>query len=354
MSSDPPETFSTRPSRARVIGWSIALLVLIGFPVATILWMTAVPGHSHTGTLPPLDAGQQQMATNLEAHVRAIASKPHNIEHPAALEFAALHIENALIDMGYTIHRQPLGQDGSERNIEVVIDPAAPTAETLVIGAHYDSAFDAPGANDNATGTAGVIELARLLADLRGKSALRIRLVLFVDEEPPNFQTANMGSLVYAERLKRTGEPVTGMLCLETLGYYSDQPGSQHYPAPLDLLYPRTGNFVAFVGLTSSRGFVRKTVGAFRAHAQFPSIGGTVPGFVTGIDWSDHWSFEQVGIPAVMITDTAPFRYPWYHRRGDTPDKVDYAKLARVVSGLERVVRGWATVPSPAGSKAHL
>ncbi|MEO9130486.1 MAG: M28 family peptidase [Sphingomonas sp.] len=345
MSSDPTETFSTRPTGSRIFGCALALVMLVGLPVAAILWMTAVPGRSWIAPLPPLDPGQQQIATNLEAHVRAIASVPHNIEHPLALERSASYIENSLAGLGYQVHRQPLVGPDSERNIEVVIDPAKPTAQTLVIGAHYDSVFDAPGANDNATGTAGVIELARLLADLRGKSALRIRLVLFVNEEPPNFQTANMGSLVYAERLKQTREPVMGMLCLETLGYYSDAPRSQHYPAPLDLLYPGTGNFVAFVGLTSSRSFVRKTVGAFRAQAQFPSVGGTAPGFVTGIDWSDHWSFEQVGIPAVMITDTAPFRYPWYHKRGDTPEKVDYAKLARVVSGLERVVRGWAGAP---------
>ena len=342
LTSDPTESFSTRPTGSRVLGYAAALLILVGLPVAAILWMTAVPGHSWAAPLPPLDPGQQQIAANLEAHVRAIAGKPHNIEYPAALEAAAQHIEDALTETGYAVHRQPLDPDRSERNIEVVIEPARPNAQTLVIGAHYDSAFDAPGANDNATGTAGVIELARLLADLRGKSGLRIRLVLFVNEEPPNFQTANMGSLVYAERLKHTGELVIGMLCLETLGYYSDQPHSQHYPAPLDLLYPSTDNFVAFVGLTSSRSFVRKTVGAFRAQARFPSVGGSAPGFITGIDWSDHWSFEQVGIPAVMITDTAVFRYPWYHMRGDTPDKVDYAKLARVVSGLERVVRGWA------------
>jgi hypothetical protein len=353
LASEPDETISTRPSRSRVIGWTLALLILVGLPLAAILWMTAVPGHSWKAPLPPLDPGQQQIAANLEAHVRAIAGKPHNIEHPIALELAALHIEKALADMGYAVHRQPLVAESGERNIEVVIEPARANAQTLVIGAHYDSAFDAPGANDNATGTAGVIELARLLADLRGKSALRIRLVLFVNEEPPNFQTANMGSLVYVERLQQSREPVMGMLCLETLGYYTDAPRSQHYPAPLDLLYPSTGNFVAFVGLTSSRSFVRKTVGAFRAQARFPSVGGTAPGFITGIDWSDHWSFEQVGIPAVMITDTAPFRYPWYHTRGDTPDKVDYAKLARVVSGLERVVRGWAAAPLPEGSQAR-
>ena len=340
------ETIGTRPTRASVIGWSIFLLILIGVPIATVLWMTTVPGHSYSGALPALDPAQKQLAARLETHVRAIASVPHNIEHPRALEASALYIETMLAGMGYAVQRQPLEPGGSERNLEVVIEPAAPSAQTLVIGAHYDSAFDAPGANDNGTGVAGVIELARMLADLRGKSALRIRLVLFVNEEPPNFQTANMGSLIYAERLARTHEPVLGMISLETLGWYSDAPGSQHYPAPLGLLYPHTGNFVAFVGTTGSRRWVRKAVGAFRARAAFPSIGGTAPGFVTGIDWSDHWSFEQVGIPALMVTDTAPFRYPWYHERGDTPEKVDYTKVARVVSGLEAMVRGWATAPA--------
>ncbi|HEX8239577.1 MAG TPA: M28 family peptidase [Allosphingosinicella sp.] len=189
---------------------------------------------------------------------------------------------------------------------------------------------------------AAVLELARLLADLQGRSTLRIRLVLFVNEEPPWFKTDRMGSLVYARALKRSGERVAGMMSLETLGYYSDRPGSQLYPAPLGLLYPDKGDFVAFVGLVSSRAFVRKTVAAFREQAPFPSVGGTAPGFVAGIDWSDHWSFEQVGIPALMVTDTAPFRYPHYHSRADTPDKLDYDRLARVVSGLERVIRRWA------------
>ena len=200
----------------------------------------------------------------------------------------------------------------------------------------------APGANDNATGTAAVIELARSLANLRGRSSLRIRLVLFVNEEPPYFRTERMGSLVYARALKRSGEPVVGMLSLETLGFYSDRPHSQHYPSPLDMLHPDKGDFVAFVGPTSSRAFVRRTVGAFRAVAPFPSQGGTAPAFIQGIDWSDHWSFGQIGIPAVMVTDTATFRYPYYHSPSDTPDKVDYERLARVVSGLERMIRAWA------------
>jgi len=131
------------------------------------------------------------------------------------------------------------------------------------------------------------------------------------------------------------------MLSLETMGWYSDAPESQRYPFPLDWLYPSTGDFVAFVGTLSSRSFVRRAVGAFREVAQFPSVGGAAPGFLPGIDWSDHWAFEQQGFPALMVTDTAPFRYPYYHAREDTPDKLDYSRLARVVTGLEKMLRSW-------------
>jgi Zn-dependent M28 family amino/carboxypeptidase len=307
--------------------------------------MTAVPGRSHSGPLPPLAPAQVQLAERLRDHVEAVASGPHNVAHPLELEQAALHIERALASFGYAPDRQLFEADGQEvRNIEVVIepDPAARDAKTLVVGAHYDSFDDAPGANDNGTGVAGVIELARLLSDLRGRSTIRIRLALFVNEEPPYFKTELMGSLVYARRLKASGEPVLGMFSLETLGFYSEEEGSQHYPPPLGLLYPTTGNFVAFVGLISSRPFLRATVASFRTLAAFPSVGGTAPAFIPGIDWSDHWSFEQVGIPGVMITDTAPFRYPHYHTTRDRPDKVDYQRLARVVTGLEQVIRSWA------------
>ena len=328
--------------------WLIGTLALLVVAlVVGVLWMTAVPGRSHAGSLPPLKPEQVELAARLRNHVQAIASRPHNIGHPQELERAALHIESALAGMGYQVHRQPFRADGQEvRNIEVVVEPAAAIdTRTLVVGAHYDSYLHAPGANDNGTGVAGVVELARLLSDLRGRSALRIRLVLFVNEEPPYFKTEYMGSPVYARRLKESGEAVLGMFALETLGFYSDVEHSQRYPPPLGLLYPTTGNFVAFVGLISSRAFLRETVASFRALAAFPSVGGTAPGFIPGIDWSDHWSFEQVGIPALMITDTAPFRYPHYHTAADSPDKVDYDRLARVISGLEQVIRHWAGPP---------
>ena len=318
----------------------LIVAALFASPVLALLWMTAVPGRSYAGPLLPLSPAQFQLAQRLRAHVTAIASTPHNLGHPEALETAALYLEGELTGMGYAVARQPF-DDGHTRNLEIVIEPANPQAPALVIGAHYDSAFAAPGANDNGSGTAALIELARSLADLRGKAAVRIRLVLFANEEPPFFQTDRMGSLVYARRLKATGEPVSGMISLETIGWFSDKPGSQHYPFPLSLLYPNTGNFVAFVGTTSSRSWVRRVTGAFREAAPFPSVGGSAPAFVQGIDWSDPWAFEQVGIPALMITDTAPFRYPHYHSTRDTLDKVDYERLARVVTGLETMIRRW-------------
>ncbi|HEX2277918.1 MAG TPA: M28 family peptidase [Candidatus Tectomicrobia bacterium] len=326
--------------------WVLGTIVLIAaLSIGGVLWMTAVPGRSHEGPLPPLTPEQGHLASRLRAHITSIASTPHNTGYPHELEDAASYIEARLAETGYELHRQTFQADGHNvRNIEVVIEPnAIGDTKTLVIGAHYDSYFHAPGANDNATGTAGVIELARLLADLKGRSAIRIRLVLFVNEEPPYFKTELMGSLIYARRLKQSGEPILGMLSLETIGFYSDAEHSQRYPPPLGLLYPTTGNFVAFVGLTSSRAFVRRTVGSFRALTAFPSVGGTAPAIIPGIDWSDHWSFEQVGIPAVMVTDTALFRYPHYHTPADTPDKVDYESLARVVSGLELVIREWSS-----------
>lgn len=335
--------------RAIKIGILIGVLtVLVVLPVATVIWMTSVPGRSYEGPLPPLTAAQAGMAIRLRSDVTAIASVPHNISHPEALEESAVHIERTLAAMDYEVHRQTFRADGKNvRNIEVVVEPANPDASTLVIGAHYDSCGPAPGANDNGTGAAAVLELARRLAKLRGRAAIRIRLVFFVNEEPPYFKTAQMGSLVYARRLKQSGEKVIGMMSLETLGFYTDREGSQHYPTPLELLYPTRGNFVAFVGLTSSRSFVRNTVKTFRAVAPFPSEGGTAPGLVQGIDWSDHWSFAQVGIPALMVTDTAPFRYPHYHQRSDTPDKVEYDKFSRVVWGLYQVIKGWALPTLP-------
>jgi len=304
--------------------------------------MMAVPGVPHHGELPPLTPEEGTLAAALKKHIEAIAAREHNIAHYDELEKAALYIEATLGSYGYAVNRQSFVADGKTvRNIDVIIEPQSGVAapDVLVVGAHYDSAATAPGANDNGTGTAAVIELARLLGDLKGKTPRRIRLVLFVNEEPPYFQTADMGSLHYARALAEQKERVVAMYSLETLGFYSSAPGSQQYPPPFGMMFPDRGDFVAFVAMLASRPLLRQTIGSFRSHTAFPTIGGVAPGSVPGIDWSDHWAFAEYGFPAVMITDTAYFRYPYYHQPTDTPDKVDMDKLARVVKGIERVIR---------------
>jgi len=151
-----------------------------------------------------------------------------------------------------------------------------------------------------------------------------------------------MGSLQYARRSKERRENIVAMISLETMGYYTDQPGSQRYPFPLGLFYPSTGNFVAFVSNQSSRALLHETLASFRRHAGLPSEGVAAPAFIPGVDWSDHWSFWKEGWPALMVTDTAPYRYPHYHTRQDTPDKLDYERTARVVAGLYQTLRALA------------
>lgn len=299
-----------------------------------------VPGQPHAGPLPPATNDEQDIAPRLKSHVVAIASVPHNLKHYPALEGSAQYIERTLEGLGYVVSRQVFTVAGRPvRNIEVQREPRSAQAPSLVVGAHYDSYNDAPGANDNGTGVAAVLELARLLKDWQSQR-LRLRFVLFVNEEPPYYRTDDMGSWRYAKLLSERGEKVQGMISLETLGAFSEQPGSQKYPAPFGLVFPSKADFIAFVALTGSRSFLHEVMGSFRRHTAFPSIGGAAPdALVPGVGWSDHWAFGSYDYPAIMITDTALFRYPHYHLPSDTPDKVDYDKLARITKGMERVVR---------------
>ncbi len=325
-----------------------AVLVVLALAAAgygALHYMTAVPGKPHRGALPPLTAEEAALAASLKRHIATIAAREHNVAHYDELEKVARYIETALASLGYAVGRQEFLADGKPvRNVDVALEPAGQRAdpEVIVVGAHYDSVVGSPGANDNASGAAAVIELARLLRDLDGVGAKRIRLALFVNEEPPYFRTEAMGSLHYARALARRNERVVAMYSLETIGFYSSEPGSQVYPVPFGLIFPDRGDFVAFVGMMGSRALVRETMRSFRAHTAFPTIGGVAPGFVPGIAWSDHWAFAEHGFPAVMVTDTAPFRYPHYHRSSDTPDKVDAENVARVVKGIERVIRDFS------------
>jgi Peptidase family M28 len=321
---------------------AIVLLLMLGAAYGALHYTTGVPGRSHTGPLPPLTQEERALAVVLKRHIEAVAAGEHNIRHYDELEKAARYIEATLASYGYSVGRQEFVADGrTVRNIDVMIEPFADITdpEVIVVGAHYDSVVGSPGANDNGSGAAAVIELARLLRDLTGVGERRIRLVLFVNEEPPYFKTEDMGSLHYARALAERKEKVVAMYSLETIGFYTSASASQRYPAPFSLIFPDRGDFVAFVGTPYSRALVWETIRSFRSHTPFPSIGGVAPDIVPGIDWSDHWAFAQFDFPAMMVTDTAPFRYPHYHQLTDTPDKIDIESLARVVKGMERVIR---------------
>jgi Zn-dependent M28 family amino/carboxypeptidase len=201
----------------------------------------------------------------------------------------------------------------------------------IVVGAHYDTVPGSPGADDNASGVAVLIELAAM--------KLPVRLVAFANEEMPYFRGLEMGSWVWAKRARERGEPIRAMYSLEMLGYYRDAPGSQRYPPPLGLFYPDRADFIAFVGDLGARTLVRQSISLFRKHTKFPSEGVAAPAMIPGVTWSDHWSFRQHGFPALMITDTAFNRYPHYHLRSDTPDKLDYERMARVTLGLAAMLK---------------
>lgn len=301
--------------------------------------MIRMPGQSYSGPLPPLSSREQARRDGLRRDVEKLggAIGERNTVFHRHLIAAAEFIEAELRQAGYDIRRQEYEVAGKIcRNLDAETKGVTRPAEIVIVGAHYDSVLGSPGANDNGSGVAALLALARAFA---GKSAARtLRFVAFVNEEPPYFQTRAMGSMVYAGACRGRGEDIVAMISLETIGYYSDERGSQAYPFPLNFFYPGTGNFIAFVGNVSSRRLVRKAVESFRRHAPFPSEGAAVFGFIPGVGWSDHWSFWRHGYPAIMATDTAPYRYPFYHSAGDTPDQIDYDRLARVVSGLEAVV----------------
>jgi len=315
--------------------------VLLALVSAAVWYMTAMPGERHRGRLQPLGMGDQALLANLKAHVVAIASEEHNVKHPTALERAARYIETTLAGFGYTVMRQEFEAGGVRvRNIEVARPgPGAGEPRLIVIGAHYDSALGAVGANDNGSGVASLLELARALKLVLPGEGLEIRLVFYVNEELPWSRTDKMGSYVHAAGLAREQRQVMAMLSLETLGWYSSAADSQRYPFPFNLLYPSTGDFIGFVSNLASRTLLRRVVGSFRRQSAFPSEGAAGPESIPGVGWSDQWAYWKFGWPAVMVTDTAPYRYPYYHSLRDTPDKVDYDRLLRVVRGLEGVVR---------------
>lgn len=284
--------------------------------------MTSMPGRSYSGPLPPLSGEERALALRLRLHVAALAAGERNLD----LETPARYIEAAFAAQGHKPESHYFESAGRRvRNIELV------NQSPLVVGAHYDTVPGSPGADDNASGVAVLIELAAM--------RLPVRFVAFANEEPPYFYGHEMGSWAWAKRARERGETIRAMFSLEMLGYYRDAPGSQRYPAFLGLFYPDRADFIAFVGDLGARNLVRKSIESFRRNAQFPSEGVAAPAIIPGVTWSDHWSFRRHGYDAIMITDTAFNRYPHYHLPSDTPEKLDYERMARLTLGLASMLR---------------
>jgi Zn-dependent M28 family amino/carboxypeptidase len=289
----------------------------------------------------------QELATalKLRAHVDRLAGEigERNVFRPEALQAAAEYIERQWRRQGYAVERLGYELSGARCfNLEITRRGAARNDQILLIGAHYDTVPGSPGANDNGSGVAALIELSRLFAGL--ELPMTVRFVAFVNEEPPFFATELQGSMVYAQMARRRGDDIRLMVCLETMGCYSDKLGSQGYPPLFKFFYPDRANFIGFVSNLRSWSPMRRLAAAFRRASDFPLQTTAMFPFIPGVSWSDHRSFWVQGFRAVMVTDTAFYRYPHYHAASDTPNRLDYSSLSRVTLGLHSALAELADI----------
>lgn len=336
----------SRPLKRGNIGRNTRVILVLGL----FAFAGGVPAAAQDNAMteskdrPVADSGSASVdEKRLREHVSWLAGEigERNVFKPEKLAAAAAYIEKQWRTQGYEVKTQKYEAEGVvSANIEVTrVSPARPD-DIILIGAHYDSVIGSPGANDNASGVAALLELSRLFARIDPQRT--IRFVAFVNEEPPFFQTELMGSYVYARAARQRGDKIRFMVSLETMGFYSDEPGSQVYPPLFSLFYPDRGNFIGFVSNFGSWGSMRRLSRDFRAKSVFPLERLATFTFVPGVSWSDHWSFWEHDYDAMMVTDTAPYRDPHYHTADDTPDKLDYARLTRVTAGMFEAVRAFS------------
>jgi Zn-dependent M28 family amino/carboxypeptidase len=271
----------------------------------------------------------------LRGHVYHLAETigERNVFRPQALHAAEDYIRQTWRDQGYDVVAQDYTAKGvRSANLEITRRGGVAPDAIILVGAHYDSVRGSPGANDNGSGVAALLELSRLFATVEPVRTLRF--VAFTNEEPPFFLLGRTGSAQYARAARRRGDDIRLMIALETIGCYSDAPGSQSYPPLFRFFFPDRANFIAFVSNFRSRGALRQLVRAYQAATDFPLQHVATFAAVPGVAWSDHLLFWRQGYRALMITDTAFYRYRWYHTRMDTPDKLNYGEYARMTNGL--------------------
>ncbi len=315
----------------------ILVLVAVGLLIGWII-VTQPPYIKPT----LLTATPSISPARLERHVGMLSTTyvPRNATHPENLDRVAAYIGQEFAQANARVVEQPYAINGyTYRNVIGSYGPD--TAEHIVVGAHYDAAGPFPGADDNASGIAGLIELAYLLGTV--PLPIRVDLIAYTLEEPPYFRTPLMGSAVHAQSLQEQGVSVRVMVSLEMIGYFSDAPSSQAFPASiLKRVYPSQGNFIALVGKVGQGAVVRAAKRAMRGASLLPVYSINAPRLVPGVDFSDHRNYWAAGYPALMMTDTAFYRNPHYHTAHDTPATVDYTRMAMVVQGVYAVVLAFA------------
>lgn len=298
--------------------------------------------HRSRPALAPLSNADARLACELRHDVEILAADIGPRGHFALKQYALAEdfIASSLGKLGYEVERQEVRSVDKSRAANVIaeIRGRSKPDQILVAGAHYDSCKDCPAANDNASGVAGLLYLARAFAGESFDSTLR--LVFFANEEPPHFNFDMMESQDYAWRCRERKEDIRGMFCLETIGCYSSEPGTQSWPSnAMNLVLPMVGDLICFVGSIGSSHFIRQCAAQFEKTRRLPLIASAVPASIDEVNWSDHRGFAEAHYEGFMITDTAPLRYAHYHKPSDTPDKIDFHSMARVVRGVEEMSR---------------
>ncbi|MCB0428673.1 MAG: M28 family peptidase [Flavobacteriales bacterium] len=278
--------------------------------------------------------------TRLRADVAFLTGldTPRNYLHASVLEQVEAYIHDSFINSGGRVERQPVPV-GETEYANVICFFGPDTGTRIIVGAHYDVCDNLPGADDNASGVAGLLELARHMKAHEAELKYRIDLVAYTLEEPPFFRSEYMGSAVHARSLHENGVKVKGMICLEMIGYFSDAPASQSYPIGLlKWIYPAKGDFIMVVGKVFGGSLLRHVKKSMMRGSDVDVRSISAPTSIPGIDFSDHLNYWKYHYPAVLITNTAFYRNHAYHTEEDTSDRLDYARMAEVVSGVFNAV----------------